>query len=513
MYLYFLIACIPIIWIMISLGKLKIPGYKACPIALLITFLLSIFVWKMSIKEAVTSGLEGVALALWPIVIIIIAAVFTYNLSVHTGSMETIKKMMTSVTNDKRILVLILSWGFGGFLEAISGFGTAIAIPASILAALGFEPVFAAIICLIANTTPTAFGAIGLPVTTLAEVTNLDVRQLSYVITLQLFIMILIIPFALVIITGKSSKAIKGIFGITLVSGLGFALPQIFVAKYMGAELPGVIGGAVSMGLTIVIANKFYRNTKDPQYAVKTVYKGEEISPKKALLAWTPFILLFLFIILCSPLFPVIYEPLAAVKTSVYIYKGVNAKPYIFSWLVSPGTLIIIATYIGGIIQGVKFKEITSILFKTLKQMSKSVITIISIVVLAKIMGYSGIIKSIAGVLVLVTGRFYPFISPIIGALGTFVTGSDTSANVLFGGLQVEAAKSIGINPYWLAASNVMGGTAGKMISPQSIAVATAATGLAGSEGKIFNSTIKVCLAYVLFAGLLVFSCKSLLIF
>lgn len=500
MYLLFFLACIPIIWLMVSLGKLKIPGHIACPIAFLITVLIAIFIWKMNITDAFTASLEGVALAVWPIILVIIAAVFTYNLSIHTGSMDVIKKMMTSVTTDKRILVLILAWGFGGFLEAIAGFGTAVAIPASILAALGFEPVFAAIICLIANTTPTAFGAIGLPVITLAQVTGLDINNLSYAITIQLSVMIIIIPFILVSLTGKSIKAIKGITGITLASGIAFAIPQVFVAKFIGAELPAVIGSVASMAVTIFLAKKFY--SKESKVEI-----NDKVSLKEGFMAWLPFILVFLFVMICSPLFKAIYGPLSQIKTSIPIYTGVGSKPYTFSWIVTPGVLIILATYVGGLLQGCKFNEISLILGKTFKQMTKSAITIISIVALAKVMGYSGMIKSIADVLVAITGIYYPLIAPVIGALGTFITGSDTSANVLFGQLQVQAANTIGANPYWIAAGNVMGATAGKMISPQSIAVATAATGMVGSEGKILGSSLKVCIFYIGIAGVIVFFC------
>ena len=491
----FVLALIPILWLIISLGVFKIPGHKACPIALIITVLLSIIVWKMSFLNSITAALEGVALALWPIMIVIIAAVFTYNLSLHTGSMEIIKQMMTGITNDKRILVLILAWGFGGFLEAIAGFGTAVAIPASIMAGLGFNPLFAAIICLIANTTPTVFGAIGLPVITLAQVANINVNQLSYAITLQLFLLIVLVPIVLVMITGRSIKAIKGVLGITLVSGIAFAVPQILVAKYIGAELPAILGSIISMFSTIIVAKVFYKDSSNKEHSILTL--------KEKTLAWIPFIFVFLFIFFTSSLFPFINEKLSLVKTSVNIYKGTGAKPYTFLWLATPGTLIIIATYLGGIIQGAGLKEITIVLLNTFKQMGKSAITIISIVALAKVMGYSGMIKSIALVLVATTGKFYPIIAPLIGALGTFVTGSDTSANVLFGSLQVEAAKSLGLNPYWLAAANGCGATAGKMISPQSIAVATAATGLTGKEGKILNSTLKFCLVYVIILGLI----------
>ncbi|MBV7276332.1 L-lactate permease [Clostridium thailandense] len=497
MYLLFVIALIPIIWLMLSLGILKIPGHKATPITLVITLLLAIIVWKMPPVDAVKAGLEGAANALWPIIIVIIAAVFIYNLSIHTKSMDLIKKMMTGITTDQRILVLILAWGFGGFLEAIAGFGTAVAIPASIMAALGFDPIFAAIICLIANTTPTAFGAIGLPVSTLAKLTNLNPNLLSYAVGLQLSLLIIIVPVVLVMLTGKSVKAIKGVLGIALISGLSFAIPEVLAAKYMGAELPAILGSVVCLAVTIGWAKVFHKD--------KAAKDAEQISFNKGFMAWVPFILVFVIIIFTSSLFPGVSKSLSKLSTTVTIYHQ-----YTFAWINNPGSLIIIAGIVGGLIQGAKLGEILRILGKTAKQMTKSAVTIVAIVALAKVMSYSGMIKSIAVVLVAVTGHTYPIISPIIGALGTFVTGSDTSANILFGPLQVEAAKSLGLNPYWLAAANTGGATAGKMISPQSIAVATAATGLAGAEGKILNATLKFCIVYVIVLGVIAYFAGSM---
>jgi lactate permease len=497
MYLFFFIAMIPIIWLMISLGVLKTPGHKATPITLVITLLLAIIVWKMPVVNAVRAGLEGAANAIWPIMIVIVGAVFIYNLSLYTKSMDLIKNMMTGITTDQRILVLILAWGFGGFLEAIAGFGTAVAIPASIMAALGFDPVFAAIICLIANTTPTAFGAIGLPVSVLAKLTNLNPNTLSYAVGLQLSVLIIIVPIVLVMLTGKSVKAIKGVFGIALISGISFAIPEVLAAKYMGAELPSILGSVICLAATIAWAKIFHKD--------KASKDSEKIPFDKAFLAWTPFILVFVIILCTSSLFPGVSNALAKVHTAVPVYNGVGAHPYDFVWIANPGSLIIIAGFIGGLIQGAKFVDILNVLGKTAHQMTKSAITIVSIVALAKVMSYSGMIKSIAIVLVAVTGHAYPLISPIIGALGTFVTGSDTSANILFGGLQVEAAKSLGLNPFWLAAANTGGATAGKMISPQSIAVATAATGLVGAEGKILNATLKFCIVYVIVLGMIAY--------
>lgn len=492
MYLLFFVALVPIIWLMISLGVLKIPGHKATPITLIITLLLAIIVWKMPVGDAIKAGLEGAANALWPIIIVIIAAVFIYNLSIHTKSMDLIKNMMTGITTDQRILVLILAWGFGGFLEAIAGFGTAVAIPASIMAALGFDPIFAAIICLIANTTPTAFGAIGLPVSTLAKLTNLNPNILSYAVGVQLALLIIIVPIILVMLTGKSVKAIKGVFGIALVSGITFAIPEVLAAKYMGAELPAILGSVVCLASTIAWAKMFHKD--------KAAKDSVQISFSKGFMAWVPFILVFVIIIFTSSLFPGVSKSLSKISTTVKIYHS-----YTFAWINNPGSLIIIAGIIGGLIQGAKFGEILGILGKTAKQMTKSAATIVAIVALAKVMSYSGMIKSIAVVLVAVTGHGYPVIAPIIGAIGTFVTGSDTSANILFGPLQVEAAKTLGLNPYWLAAANTGGATAGKMISPQSIAVATAATGLVGAEGRILSATLKFCVVYVIILGIMAY--------
>ena len=492
MYLLFCIALIPIVLLMVSLGVIKTPGHKATPVTLLITFLLAVAVWKMPVLDAFKAGIEGAAGALWPIILVIIAAVFLYNLSLHTKSMDVIKKLMTGVSTDQRILVLILAWGFGGFLEAIAGVGTAVAIPASIMAALGFDPVFAAIICLIANTTPTAFGAIGLPVSTLAKLTNLDPNTLSYAVACQLGILIVLVPIVLVMLTGKSVKSIKGVLGISIASGLSFAIPEVLAAKYIGAELPAILGSVVCLAVTIGWAKIFHKET-----AAKD---AEKIPFKQGFMAWVPFILVFVIILITSPLFPGISNGLSKFSTTITFYH-----PYTFKWINNPGTLIIIAGFVGGLIQGAKVQDILKVFTGTVKQMSKTIITIVSIVALAKVMSYSGMIKSIAVVLVAVTGHGYPLIASIIGAIGTFVTGSDTSANILFGPLQVEAAKSLGINPYWLAAANTGGATAGKMISPQSIAVATAATGLIGSEGKILNATVKFCIVYVIILGVIAY--------
>ena len=496
-YMLFAIAMIPVLWLIVSLGVLKMPAHKTCSFTVILTLAIAIICWRMKFIDGITATVEGMAIALWPILLVIVAALFTYNLAVETKTMDVIKKMLSSITTDKRIQVLILAWGFGGFLEAVAGYGTAVAIPASILASLGFNPLFAAVICLLANTVPTAFGALGIPVTTLATVTGLEVVHLSYVTSIQLAGFIVLIPFLLVILTEKSIKALKGVVGITLVSGITFAVPQIFIAKYLGADLPALVASICSMACTILMAKAMNKE--------KVETKEDKIGLKEGVLAWLPYILLCGLILIASPLVPSINSLLAKASSNIHIYTGDATSTTAFSWINTPGMMILIATFIAGLIQNLKFTYMLDVLKRTIIQLKTSFITIMSIVAISKIMSHSGMTSSISFGLCAITGSFYPLIAPLLGAIGTFVTGSDTSANILFGALQTEAAKSLSIDPYWIAAANTAGATAGKMISPQSIAIATSATGLIGSEGKILSTTVKYCLGYVIILGLIVY--------
>ncbi|WP_027824976.1 L-lactate permease [Lactobacillus psittaci] len=487
MWVKFILALIPIIWLIISLGVLKLAAIKATVIGLLITIFLAIFTFKLSPINTLAGAIEGVLMGLFPIVYVIIAALFTYNVTNQSGAIKVIQDLLSSITTDKRILVLIIAWGFGGFLEAIAGFGTAVAIPAGILIAFGIEPIKASVICLVANTTPTAFGAIGLPVITLADVTQLDKITLSTVITFELLPLIVIIPFILVCLEEGSIKAINGVFAITLVSGLAFALPQIVVAHFVGPELPAIVGAIMSIGLTVLMAKIRKQDTEAGQASI------EKHSLNEVLRAVSPFILVFSFVLLVSPLFSLINKFL----NQFLISFPIGNSTFKFAYLSSPGTLIILATFIGGLIQKVKLGELGKILVNTIKGIGKTAITICAIVGLAKVMGYAGMTSSLAVTFVALMGPFYPLVAPLIGAIGTFVTGSDTSANVLFGNLQLSAAQTLGDNTIWVCGSNMVGATAGKMISPQSIAVATAATGLEGKEGEILKEALKWCGLYL----------------
>ncbi len=499
----FFLALVPIIGLMLALGVFKVPAHWATPGAWLVTAVLALVFWQFAPATLLGATAEGAAFALWPIMLVIIAAILTYHLAEETGSLTTIKTMLTGITGDKRIQVLILAWGFGGFLEAVAGYGTAVAIPASILAILGFNPLFAAVISLIANTVPTAFGAVGIPVSTLAALTGLDPAKLSLAVGLQLTPFIILVPFALVMLTGGGFKALKGVWGITLVSGVSFAIPQLLAAAFLGPELPALLGAVVSLISTIVWARVFHRDsvqsTDDSSGAA-----AAPVTLQQGVLAWLPYLLILVIILLASKLVPPVNEALGHLKSTFVFFDG--GRSVDFKWVATPGVLIILAAILGSLLQGAKPGRIVRTFGKTVWKLNQSTITVVSILAMAKIMDYSGMIGNLAQVLVAVTGSLYPLFAPMIGALGTFVTGSDTSSNILFGKLQMTVAQKTGLDAFWLAAANTAGATAGKMISPQSIAVATSATGLTGQEGKILSQTFLFCLGYVLILGVLVWA-------
>ena len=252
----FILGLLPIIWLVIALCGMKWPGYKAALGALIIAAVEALTIFGFSVMDTATSILEGFAFALWPIVIVIIAAVFTYNLSLRTGSIDMIKKLLTSVSEDKRILVILIGWCFGGFMEGMAGFGTAVAIPASMLWVLDFNPIVACLVCLIANATPTPFGSIGIPTVTLATNLGLENTLISFATACILSVLIIITPFIMVMILGKGIKACKGIVPVILVSGFSYLIPEMLVAYFIGAELAVVAGSVVSLICTIFASLK-----------------------------------------------------------------------------------------------------------------------------------------------------------------------------------------------------------------------------------------------------------------
>ena len=493
-----ILAIVPVLLLIVLMAFFKMPGDRSSVISLIVTMLIALFGFHFAIDDLACSFLYGALKAVSPILIIIVMAIFSYNVLLKTRKMEIIKQQFTSISTDKSIQVLLLTWGFGGLLEAMAGFGTAVAIPAAILISLGFKPVFSAVVSLIANSVATAFGAIGTPVLVLAKETSLDVQNLSTNVVLQLSVLMFLIPLVLLFLTDPKLKSLpKNLFLALLVGGVSLT-SQYMAARYMGAESPAIIGSILSIIVIVIYgeltAPKEERARKNP------------LRTKDILNAWSIYLLILLLIILTSPLFPGLRHTLENNwVTRISLPVGDSTLNYTISWLTHAGVLLFIGTFIGGLIQGAGVKEMFTVLWHTVKQLKKTFITVICLVGLSTIMDTAGMIAVIATALATATGSLYPLFAPVIGCLGTFITGSDTSSNILFGKLQASVAGHINVSPDWLSAANTVGATGGKIISPQSIAIATSASNQQGKEGEILKAAIPYALAYVVITGVIVF--------
>ena len=493
-----ILAIVPVLLLIVLMAFFKMPGDRSSVISLIVTMLIALFGFHFAIDDLACSFLYGALKAVSPILIIIVMAIFSYNVLLKTRKMEIIKQQFTSISTDKSIQVLLLTWGFGGLLEAMAGFGTAVAIPAAILISLGFKPVFSAVVSLIANSVATAFGAIGTPVLVLAKETSLDVQNLSTNVVLQLSVLMFLIPLVLLFLTDPKLKSLpKNLFLALLVGGVSLT-SQYMAARYMGAESPAIIGSILSI-IVIVIYGKL--TAPKEERARKNPLRTKDI-----LNAWSIYLLILLLIILTSPLFPGLRHTLESNwVTRISLPVRDSTLNYTISWLTHAGVLLFIGTFIGGLIQGAGVKEIFTVLWHTVKQLKKTFITVICLVGLSTIMDTAGMIAVVATALATATGSLYPLFAPVIGCLGTFITGSDTSSNILFGKLQASVAGHINVSPDWLSAANTVGATGGKIISPQSIAIATSASNQQGKEGEILKAAIPYALAYVVITGVIVF--------
>ncbi|NDW18515.1 L-lactate permease [Dysgonomonas sp. 216] len=504
-----LLAATPVLLLIVLLGVLKLHGDKSALITLLATVFIAIFAFDLSAADTGVAFLYGVVKAIFPILIIILMAIFSYNVLVSTKNMEIIKEQFSSISSDKSMQVLLLAWGFGGLLEGMAGFGTAVAIPAAILISLGFKPVFSAVACLIANSVSTAFGAIGTPVKALAIESGFnDLHELSANIVSQLSPLMFIVPFILVVMTNPKLKALPKNFIISIIVGSVSLGSQYMAALRIGPETPAIIGSLASI-VTIIIFGKLTEHKHDEneeQEQAKSAVVKNKYTLKQSFAAWSVYAFILLLVIITSPLFPSFREALQHIATTNIPFEinGIQ-KIHHISWLTDSGTLLFLGSVIGGLIQGAKIRELLSLLWRTLVLMKKTIITVSCLIGLSTIMDFSGMITVLGVALALATGSLYPFFAPTIGCLGTFLTGSDTSSNILFGKLQTTVADQIGAKPGWLAAANTVGATGGKIISPQSIAIATSAIGQQGKEGEILKKALPYAIGYIIIAGFMAY--------
>jgi len=494
-----ILALTPVVLLIVLLGFLKVSGDKSAFITLITTILIAVFGFDFSLESVGLSMVYGALKAIFPIILIIITAIYSYNVLVFTKKMEVLKFQFSNISKDKTIQVLLLTWGFGGLLEGMAGFGTAVAIPAAILIGLGYKPLFSALVSLLSNSVPTAFGAVGVPVKAIAiEIGHENLTSLGGEVVLQLMPLMILIPFIIVTLTDSSLKSLPKNILLSLVVGGVSSVVQYFSVLYIGVETPAILGSIASI-IVIVIWAKIAAK-KNINETLKTKTNREIIN------AWSVYGLILFFIIVTSPLFETFrnfLQSISATPISITI-NGIEKTIKIF-WLTDGGILIFLGTFLGGLLQGATIKDLFSVLWKSIVQLKKTYITVISLIILSSIMDLSGMIPVLGLALAAATGTFYPLFAPAIGCLGAFLTGSDTSSNILFGKLQANVAHQIGAEPSWFAAANTVGATGGKIISPQSIAIATSACGQQGKEGEIMKKALPYALFYIFVAGLMVY--------
>jgi lactate permease len=507
-----LVAAIPIIFIFWALIIRKMKGYQASLLAVVIALLIAIIVYGMPVKLAFLSSMHGALYGLFPICWIVITAVYLFNITVKSGQLEIIKHFMATITSDRRLQALLIAFSFGSFLEGTTGFGAPVAITASMLVGLGFNPLYAAGICLIANTAPVAFGSIGIPITVASQISGIPEMAISQMIGRTLPFLSLILPFYLVILISGFKKSIEVLPAI-LVSGLSFALLQWFSSNYLSPMLPDVLAGIGSI-ICLAILLKFWKPKRiwrfkdEPAMAID---KNVMYSTGQIIKAFSPFIILTIMVIAWG-LQPIketmnsvglVHFEIPGLHNAIRLSDG-SLLPQIFklNYLSAAGTAILIAAVISLPLIGVGYKDGFKIFLSTLSQLKFPSLTIATVLGFAYVLNNSGISNTMAKALAN-TGVLFPFFAPLLGWLGVFITGSDTSANALFGKLQYATATSIGVNPVVTVAANVSGGVVGKMISPQSIAIAAAAGNLVGKESQLFRFTVKHSFIMLLFICLL----------
>lgn len=498
-----LVAALPIFVLLILLGVLRKPAYVAGLSGLVTALLVAIGGYGMPVSLALGAVTYGAAFGLLPIGWIVFWAIVLYQIALRTGKFEIIKDSVGSLSADRRLQALLIAFAFGAFIEGAAGFGTPVAVAAAMLAGLGFSPFFAAGICLLANTAPVAFGSIGIPVFTLAGITGLPLLDLSANVGRICAPISLIVPAYLVIVM-SGVKGLMGVWPAALVCGVGFSFTQFYVSNFLGPQLTDITSSLVAIiGLVVLFKIWHPKDTFELPGAAKRSLPKQHTTGE-VILAWSPYLLLVLMVFLwgrdeikallntytININWPGLHNliervPPVVAKASPY------AAVYQFSWLSAAGTACLISSVLAAAVLRVSPGEYIRILIIACKQLFLSLITIAAVLGMAFLMNYSGQTVTL-GLAFAATGVMFPYFSSMLGWLGVFLTGSDTSANALFGNLQVVTANKLGLNPLLMASSNSSGGVMGKMISLQSIAVAAAATGMPSSdEAKLFRFTLK----------------------
>jgi lactate permease len=527
-----LIAAVPLVVLLGSIAVLRMRIHFSALLGLFVALAIALLVYRMPVKAASGAALFGAAFGIFPIGWLILNVIFLYQLTVKKGLFQALRDSLTNLSPDPRVQVILIAFSFGAFIEGVAGFGTPVAITGAILIQLGFKPLHASGLALIANTAPVAFGSLGIPITTLEQVTGLDALKVSAMVGRQLPFFSLLVPFW-VVAAFAGWRGMLEVWPAALVAGVAFALPQFLVSNFHGPWLVDTISGACSIASLIALLRvwkparphigKAWEALETPQNTPPDLPASKAIAhpaPKKlqTLRSWAPWVILTCFILLWGvPKFKATLDSWAAPKFAIgYLHNQVqrvppvapaDAKPekaeFRLNILSATGSGILLAALVAGFAMGFGPLAMFQTYLQTIWRVRFSLLTIAAMLALGNVTKYSGADATL-GLALAHTGVLYPFFGTLLGWLGVALTGSDTASNVLFGSLQKITAEQTGISPILMGAANSSGGVMGKMVDAQSIVVASTATNWYGHEDKILRYVFVHSIVLATLMGLLV---------
>ncbi|MFF4911092.1 L-lactate permease [Streptomyces sp. NPDC001260] len=494
-----LVAALPLVIVLILLGGVRMKAHLAGLTGLLAAVLVARLAYGMPLGQTLSSAAQGAVFGLFPILWIVVNALWVYRMTVRTRHFDILRRSFGRLSDDPRIQALVVAFCFGALLEALAGFGAPVAICSVMLVALGFDPVRAAVVALVANTAPVAFGAMGTPVVTLAQVTGLPLDSVASVVGRQTPLLALVVPLVLVwLVDGR--RGLRETWVPALVCGVAFAVAQFAASNYVSAQLADIAASLVGAGALVAVPHARVAATEEVRASVLTGARSEELDEEdprhEVVRAYAPYALIV--VIFSVAQIPAVKDWLAgATQTYDWPFLDVVApdgEPVggnVFTWPVvsTGGTLVLLAGLCSAAVLGVHARVALEEWLATVRELRFAILTVTSVLALAYVMNLSGQAATI-GHFVAAAGAGLAFLSPVLGWFGVAVSGSDTSANALFGALQVTAARESGLSPELLAAANSSGGVLGKMISPQNLTIACAAVGLAGREGDLLRKVL-----------------------
>jgi len=526
-------AVLPLVALFVLLGALRLKAHTAALWSLLVAILVAVIVYSMPVGQAADSALEGAAFGFWPIMWIVINALWVFNLTEATGHFAVLRRAFGAVSQDARVQVVVIAFCFGALLEALAGFGTPVAICGIMLVGLGLPPLQAAAVCLIADTAPVAFGAIAIPITTLGEVTGLPAHNLAQMVGRQTPFLAVVVPFVLIFVA-DGRRGLRQAWPAALTAGVSFGIVQFAVSNYVNYQLTDIFAALVSAAAVVALGRVWTPAAGEvsgpelggsdtrPAIAGAATHQpemdrrvradeGQPLARREMIEAFLPYVIITIVLGVIS-LTAVVKQLTQA--TTKFAWPGLHilgatGKPpksemFKLDWLTAAGTGLLIAGLITVIVLRIRPGLAVRTYLRTLNQIKWALLTVCSVLALAYVMNFSGQTVTL-GTWAAGAGGFFAFLSPLIGWFGTAVTGSDTSTNSLFGALQVAAAKHAGLSPTLLAGANSSGGVLAKMVSPQNLAIGAAAVGLGGREGDIFRRVVGWSVALVLVLAVFVY--------